>query len=103
MKLIYSNRVIINIPSVIIQVKPKKLSLIINNIDNKIIKNELKIVIKPIENISDIKLNSFHFDDYIYKYHIIKKDNILEIHKIPECLLNYYSKTCNSIAFINNI
>lgn len=102
MKLTYSNRIIINIPSVIIQAKPKKLSLIINT-DNKIIKDELKIVLKPIENISNIKLNTFHFDDYIYKYHIIKNDKILEIHKIPEYLLNYHSKTINSISFINNI
>jgi len=102
MRLTYSNRIIINIPSVIIQAKPKKLSLVINT-ENKIIKDELKIVLKSVENIANIKLNTFHFDDYIYKYHIIKNNNILEIHKIPEYLLNYHSKTVNSISFINNI
>lgn len=70
----YYNNILIVIPSVIIQVKSKKLSLVITQTYNKIIKDELKIILKYIENISNIKLNTFHFNDYIYKF--IKFQNI---------------------------
>ena len=65
--------------------------------------NELILNLKSIKDLSNIKMNSFHFEDYIYKYHINKNNKIHEIHKIPEYLLNYHSKFINSISFINNI
>lgn len=102
MKLTYLNRHIFYIPSVVLTSKSNQVNIIINT-DISIVRKELEIVLKPIENKSLLKLNVYNFNDYLYKFYINKKDNIHEIYKIPEYLLNYHSKSINSYSFLDNI
>jgi len=103
MKLIYLNKNLIYIPSVILQVKTNNISIKINSNIN-FIRNEIDILIKPIENISSLKLNLYNFDDYLYKFNLSKFDNNLYIiQKIPEYLLNYQYKNINTLTFIKNL
>jgi len=102
MKLNYLNRNLIYIPSVVISSKQNQLNLVINT-DISIVRKELKIILKSIENKSLIKLDVYNYNDYLYKFYINKKDNIHEIYKIPNYLLNYHSKSINSLSFLENI
>jgi len=105
MKLNYLNKNIYYIPSIILQSKPNILKIIINK-DIYIIRKELEIVLKSIENKSLIKLDVYDYNDYIYNFHIIKNEDInsfYKIHKIPNYLHNYQSKYIKSISFLKNI
>ncbi len=102
MKLYYLNRILINIPSTIITFKSNHnvIFKLNNNIDNK-------DLLWNVENINLIKFNIIKnnitiADDYIYKYHLIKHDNIYKLSK-TKFIINTYSKNLNSCWFINSL
>jgi len=103
MKLNYLNKNIYYIPSVILQSKSNMLNVILNK-DIHIIRKELEIVLKSVDNKSLIKLDVYNYNDYIYNFHITKNEmkSKYTIHKIPNYLLNYQSKYINSLSFLKN-
>lgn len=106
MRFLYQSKELLFIPSVIYINKNHIQISLHKNIDVK-----MKDILYNVDNVNDIKLvlnfNSSSLNiinNYIYKYHIIKNNNSYNLSKNKiTTSLTTFSKTLNSIWFLNNL
>jgi hypothetical protein len=98
MKFEYSNRVLLEIPYKIINLNLSKIKF---KLERPITNNE-KEILWATEDINKLKVIINDKNDYIYKFHLVKFDDIYEL-STNKIMINQFSKNLNCCWFLNNL
>ncbi len=98
MKFEYFNKVLLEIPSKLIDYNFTKIKFRLQ----RPITKEDKEILWSTEDINKLKVIINDKNDYIYKFHLMKYDNIYELSN-NKIIINQFSKNLNCCWFLNNL